>query len=103
MTDNKLWLTDEDIWGKEPSLEEQSLIDENNKLKKRIIDTDDNLENAEYTIKKIQEIIDKAIEDNIRKTNKTPSVPVVKSYRESLLVLRAIEKELKDYYSYKGD
>ena len=40
---NDLWLTDEDINGKE-SLEENALREENNKLKKRIINDEEKIE-----------------------------------------------------------
>ena len=95
---NDLYLTDEDIWGKEPSDVERSLMDENNKLKMKLINTDDLLENACYTIEQIKSIVKTAIEVNIKKTKYEHSIPVIKSYRESLLVLREVEKELEDYY-----
>lgn len=88
---NDLYLTDEDIWGKEPSDVEKSLIDENNKLKQKLIDSED-------TIEQIKAIVKEAIEVNLKKTNREYNVPVIKSYRKALLVLREIEKELDDYY-----
>lgn len=88
---NDLYLTDEDIWGKEPSDVEKSLIDENNKLKQKLIDSED-------TIEQIKAIVKDAIEVNLKKTNREYNVPVIKSYRKALLVLREIEKELDDYY-----
>lgn len=88
---NDLYLTDEDIWGKEPSDVEKSLIDENDKLKKKLID-------SENTIEQIKAIVKEAIEVNLKKTNREYNVPVIKSYRKALLVLREIEKELDDYY-----
>lgn len=88
---NDLYLTDEDIWGKEPSNVERSLIDENDKLKKKLID-------SENTIEQIEGIVKKAIEVNLKKTNRETNVPLIKSHREALLVLREIEKELKEYY-----
>ena len=90
-------LTDEEIYGREPSLEEQTLIDENNKLKMKLIDADDKLDNAEYTIDKINKIVTVAIADNIRKTRMVANVSLVKKYREELLILRELEKELNDY------
>lgn len=95
---NDLFLTDEDIWGKEPTDSERSLMDENNRLKMKLINSDDLLDNACYTIEQIKAIVKTAIETNIRKTNYEHSVPVIKSYREALLVLREIEKELDEYY-----
>lgn len=95
---NDLYLTDEDIWGKEPTDIERSLMDENNRLKMKLINSDDLLDNACYTIEQIKAIVKAAIETNIRKTNYEHSVPVIKSYRESLLVFREIEKELNKYY-----
>ena len=88
---NDLYLTDEDIWGKEPSDVEKSLIDENNKLKQKLIDSEDKIE-------QIKAIVKEAIEVNLKKTNREYNVPVIKSYRKALLVLREIEKELDDYY-----
>ena len=95
---NDLYLTDEDIWGKEPTDSERSLMDENNRLKMKLINSDDLLENASYTIEQIKRIIKTAIEVNLKKTNRESSVPVIKSNREALLVLREIEKELDEYY-----
>ena len=95
---NDLFLSDEEIWGKEPSDVERSLMDENNKLKMKLINTDDLLDNACYTIEQIKSIVKTAIDVNLKKTNREHSVPVIKSYREALLVLREIEKELDDYY-----
>lgn len=88
---NDLYLTDEDIWGKEPNNVERSLIDENDKLKKKLI-------NSENTIEQIEGIVKKAIEVNLKKTNREINVPLIKSHREALLVLREIEKELDEYY-----
>lgn len=95
---NDLYLTDEDIWGKEPTDVERSLMDENNRLKMKLINSDDLLDNACYTIEQIKAIVKPAIEANLRKTNYEHSVPVIKSYREALLVFREIEKELDKYY-----
>lgn len=94
---NDLFLSDEDILGKEPSLEEQSLMQENNKLKIKLINTEEDLEIAQYAINKINEIIEKAINVNISKTRRLANPAFIKMYREELLTLRAVEKELKDY------
>lgn len=95
---NNLYLTDEDIWGKEPSDSERSLMDENNRLKMKLINSNDLLDNACYTIEQIKTIVKTAIEVNLKKTTREHSVPVIKSNREALLVFREIEKELDEYY-----
>lgn len=94
---NDLFLSDEDILGKEPSLEEQSLIEENNKLKMKIINLNEKLEISQYALDQIEKIVSSAISDNIRKTRTIKIVALVKKHREELLILRQLEKELKDY------
>lgn len=92
-----LHLTDEDIWGKENTQYEDYLEEEVKKLKLRIIKAEDNLEIAEYALEQIEDITKKAIGTNIHKTQLIQLPVLIKQYREELLTLRAIEKELKDY------
>lgn len=95
---NDLYLTDEDILGKEPTDVERSLMDENNRLKMKLINSDDLLDNACYTIEQIKSIVKTAIEVNLKKTQYEHNISVIKSNREALLTLREIEKELNKYY-----
>jgi len=90
-------MSDEEIFGKEPTLEEQGLIDENNKLKVKIVNLDEELEISQYALEKITTIVKGAIDINLRKTRRSYDPPTIKKYREELLTLRAIEKELTDY------
>lgn len=97
--DKDLWLTDEDIHAfDEPTSEELEI----GKLKKKIIEIDDKLEIAEYALNEIEKIINKAIADNLHKTRTIKVVAMVKKYREELLILRSIEKELIDYKNRVG-
>lgn len=97
---NDLWLSDEDINGKE-SLEEQALREENNKLKKRIINDEEKIEILEKILDKINGIVKAEIDINIRKTRTAKPVVLVKKYREELLILRELEKQLELYNNYK--
>ena len=72
-------------------------------LKMQLIDINDELEIAKYTIKEINKIISVAIKDNIRKTNKIENPQVIRAYREELLNLRTVEKELRDYEDRIGE
>ena len=72
-------------------------------LKMQLIDINDKLEIAKYTIKEINKIITIAIRDNIKKTNKVQTPQVIRAYREELLNLRAVEKELRDYEDRVGE
>ena len=72
-------------------------------LKMQLIDINDKLEIAKYTIKEINKIISVAIKDNIRKTNKIENPQVIRAYREELLNLRTVEKELRDYEDRIGE
>lgn len=94
---NDLYLTDEEIYGKEPTDTERSLMEENNKLKIKLINNDEELEISQYTINRMSDIIDKAINTNIRKTRMIANPSIIKIYREELLTLRALEKEIQDY------
>lgn len=91
--DRELWLTDEEIWGKEPTETEKELSD----LQKTLRNREEIIEQQENTIKSIKNIIDTQIKLNIHKTRTIKSPSVVKQYREQLLILREIEKELNEY------
>ena len=99
---NDQWLTDEDINGKE-SLEEQALREENNKLKKRIVNDEEKIEVLETILDKINGIVKAQIDINIRKTRTEHTIALIKKYREELLILRELEKQLELYNNYKDD
>ena len=99
---NDLWLTDEDINGKE-SLEEYALREENNKLKKRIINDEEKIEVLETILDKINGIVKAEIDINIRKTRTEHTIILIKKYREELLILRELEKQLELYNNYKDN
>lgn len=98
---NNLYLTDEDIYEKDPSFEEQSLLEKVKKLEQELEKIEDKLDNAENIIEKISKILEKGIADNIGKTKRTATISLIKSYRESLMVLRDIEKEIDKYNEQK--
>ena len=95
-----LMLTDNEIYGEEPSFEVQELTNKNEKLKDQLYVLDRTLDKATECIEQINFIINKAILDNIKKTNKQTAPVVIRSYREALLVYREIEEELKKYNEF---
>lgn len=90
---NDLWLSDEEILGKEPTWEEE----ENRKLKTKIFNQEQIIELQENTISYIKGIVDKYIALNIHKTRTIKIPAAVKRYREELNILRKIEKEINEY------
>lgn len=92
------FLTDEDMHAfDEPSEEEKEI----NKLKKRIINDEEKIEIEETVLDNILIRVQTEIRANIKKTRMTSSAPLIKSYREQLLLLRYLESQLKIYSDFK--
>lgn len=72
--------------------------DENEILLSQVLKMREELYLSKLALNKIEKILLPAITTNIKKTQRVSTPKVVKAYRESLLVFRDIEQELKDYH-----
>ena len=92
------YLTDEDIHAfDEQSDEEKEIV----KLKMRIVNNEERIEIEEYVLDHIVKLLDNEIKRNLTKTKMSSAVGTIKAYREELLFLRDIEKQMKIYTDYK--
>lgn len=92
------YLTDEDIHALDESSEEEKEII---KLKQRLINDEELIEIQSYVLDKILIKLQTELKSNLKKTKQMFSAPTVKAYREELLFLRDIEKQMKIYTDYK--
>ena len=89
--DRDLFLTDEDINGKEPTWIETELVHEKEQMGF-----------AKNLIEDIKDLVDTEIDNNIRKTKFIQAPSTVRLYREQLQFLRKMESRIKEYYKMKG-
>jgi len=73
--------------------------EENTKLNLEILQLQEELDLATRALSKIEQTLEPAITINIKKTQRTTAPSVIKAHRESLLVLREIQRELIDWHN----
>ena len=79
-------------------MEEIIMEKENELLLSQIMTMKEKLFISNLALENIEKILLPAITINIKKTQRITSPSIVKSYRENLLVLRDIEREIRDWH-----